>query len=68
MENENLERNFNEIPEEQRKREKREFIASTTGGGPVHKYEAEYWETQQNVWTIVPGTLKDLGPAKEKMD
>lgn len=65
MEN-NLERNFDEIPEEQRRREKREFIASTTGGEPVHKYVAEYWETQHNVWAIVPGTLEDLGPAENK--
>lgn len=62
---ENMERN-NIIPEGERKRRKDIVIASPVGGGQMRQFEAEYWEIYPGVWEKIPGSERDLGPAKQE--
>ncbi|PIV31861.1 hypothetical protein COS33_00970 [Candidatus Wolfebacteria bacterium CG02_land_8_20_14_3_00_37_12] len=60
---ENSERFKNIIPENERRREFRQFSACPTYSINHHNFEAEYWEVYPDVWQVVPGTEKDLGPS-----
>jgi hypothetical protein len=60
---ENSERFKNIIPENERRRELKRFLACPTHEVSCHNFEAEYWEVYPDVWQMVPGTEKDFGPA-----
>jgi len=63
---ENIERFKEKIPENERRREIKRTRNCPEFSVKCHIFEVEYWENYPDVWEMVPGTKKDLGPESEE--